>query len=68
MGFNTRTGSVQVTWVYDSQFSAGDDPNEYYGTTVRYKIVVIPESQRKANPDLDLTNYEAVKATFHLKD
>ena len=68
MGFATFTNTVQVTWFYDSSLSAGDDPNQHYGVNVKYKVVVIPPSQRLANPDLDLTNYEQVKARFSLED
>ncbi len=68
MGYITSAGTVKVTWVYDSSLSSGNDPNAYYSANVKCKVVVVPEAQRKANPDLDLTDYEAVKATFHLKD
>lgn len=68
MGFITVAGTVEVTWFYDNPLSSGSDPNAFYGTTVYYKVVVIPPAERKANPNLDLNNYEAVKAAFHLKD
>lgn len=68
MGFNTNSNNVQVNWVYDSSFSSGDDPNDYYGTQVRCKVVVIPPAERKANPNIDLTDYEAVKKAYHLED
>jgi hypothetical protein len=68
MGFSSSAGSVQVTWVYDSSFSSGSDPNAYYSTSVRYKIVVIPKEERIANPNVNLNDYNAVKAAFHLKD
>jgi hypothetical protein len=68
MGFITGIGKVKITWFYDSSLSDGIDPNAYYGTTVKYKIVLIPLADRKANPDLDLTDYEAVKKRFHLAD
>jgi hypothetical protein len=32
------------------------------------KVLAIESSARKANPNLDWSNYEAVKAAFHLKD
>jgi hypothetical protein len=64
MGFNTSLGKVQVTWVYDSSLSQGNDPNTYYSTNVQFKVVVIPPAVRKANPDLDLKNYDAVKIRF----
>lgn len=67
MGFLTSAGRVEVTWFYDGT-SSGSDPNAYYSTNVQCKVVVIPESERKANPDIDLTNYEQVKARFKLAD
>ena len=68
MGFNTSNGNVQVTWVYDTSFSSGDDPNVFYSITVQYKIVVIPPAERLANPNVNLLDYNAVKAAYHLED
>ena len=68
MGFNTNVGIVQVTWVYDSSLSSGDNPNVYYSSTVRCKVVVIPPAMKLANPDLDIKDYEAVKKRFKLKE
>jgi hypothetical protein len=68
MGFSVGTGTVQINWVYNTSASAGIDPNEYYGTTVQYKVVVISSAARKANPDLDLKDYEAVKEAFDVKE
>jgi hypothetical protein len=68
MGFNTSAGTVQVTWVYDSSLSNGSDPNAFYSTTVQYKIVVIPPSARQANPNVNLKDYNAVKAAFQLQN
>jgi hypothetical protein len=68
MGFNTSVGFVQVTWFYDTSLSSGDDPNTFFGTTIRCKVVVIPPSMKLANPDLDLKDYEMVKKRFKLKD
>jgi hypothetical protein len=68
MGFSNSIGNVQVTWIYDNSLSSGSDPNTYYGTSVRYKIVVIPPAERKANPNLNVRDYNAVKKAFNLKD
>lgn len=68
MGFNTGVGLVQVTWVYDTSLSSGDNPNVYYGSTIRCKVVVIPPAAKRANPDLDIKDYEAVKKRFKLKE
>lgn len=34
----------------------------------RFKVVAVASSARIANPNVDYTNYEEVKATFNLKD
>jgi hypothetical protein len=67
MNFLTSAGTVEVRWFYDGT-SAGSDPNAYYSATIQCKVVVIPQSVRLANPDLDVTNYNAVKTRFDLKD
>lgn len=67
MGFVYDPGTVEVTWMYDGT-SAGSDPNTYYGTTVRCKVVVVPSAARLANPDIDWNDYEEVKERFDLKD
>lgn len=68
MGFNTSVGNVQVTWIYDSSLSTGDNPNIYYGVTVQCKAVVIPKAAKAAHPNINLNNYSEVKATFNLED
>lgn len=68
MGFNTSVGHVQVTWIYDSSLSSGDNPNIYYGVTVQCKVVVIPKAAKEAHPNVDLNNYNEVKTIFKLKD
>jgi hypothetical protein len=67
MGFLYDPGTVEVTWMYDGT-SMGSDPNTYYGTTVKCKVVVVPSTARLANPNLDWNDYEQVKRRFHLKD
>ncbi|HTF06238.1 MAG TPA: hypothetical protein VK826_19540 [Bacteroidia bacterium] len=67
IGFLYAAGTVEVTWLYDGA-SSGDDPNTYYGTTVKCKVVVVPSSLREANPDLNWDNYAAVKAALQLED
>ncbi|HWY11187.1 MAG TPA: hypothetical protein VN026_07680 [Bacteroidia bacterium] len=68
MGFNTSAGLVQVTWDCNSTVSIGSDPNAIFSTTVQIKIVTIPPSARKANPNLDWNNYSEVKQKLNLKD
>jgi hypothetical protein len=66
MGFNTSIGQVQVTWIYDSSLSSGDNPNIYYGVTTQYKVVVIPKGAKAAHPDVNLNNYSEVKKAFNI--
>lgn len=66
MGFTSSSGSVQVTWVYDSSLSSGSDPNAYYGTTIKCKVVVIPSAMRKTK--VNHKNYKEVKTSYSLKD
>ncbi len=68
MNFSTGVGEVQITWFYDTSLSAGNDPNAFYGTAVQYKVVIIPPAARKANPNLDWSNYDAVKTQFNLSN
>lgn len=68
MGFNTSINRVQVTWIYDSSLSQGDNPNVYYGVTVQCKVVVIPKAAKAAHPNVDLNNYNEVKKIFKLLD
>lgn len=59
--FQHATGQVRVYVA----LSDDSDPGSYSST---FKLVCIPSSARKAHPDLNLTDYEEVKKTFHLKD
>ena len=52
-------------WVDNS--TGGDTYPELDGPR-EIKIVIIPQAQRLAEPDLDLTNYQEVKRVFNLKD
>ncbi len=67
MGFNTGINNVQVTWIYNG-LGLGSSPNSFYTATLRIKVVVIPPSVRKANPDIDYNNYNEVSTTFNLKE
>lgn len=68
MGFNTSSGNVQITWVYDSSLSSGSNPNVYYATTVKFKVVVIPPAIIKQYPNINLNNYNEVMKTFNIKE
>ena len=65
MSFITQPGLIEIDWVHEGG-TLGSDPNSYYLATCRFKVVVIPPSARKEN--VDLTNYEAVKAAYDLKE
>jgi hypothetical protein len=64
MGYSTSVNSVQVLWDYNG-IGIGENPNAFFGITSLFKVVIIPPA-RKANPDLDLTNYKEVKKRFNL--
>jgi hypothetical protein len=66
MGFVCNVGNVQVTWFYDSSLSSGKDPNTYYSTVVKYKVVVIPPSMKQKG--VNVNNYEEVRGAYSLKD
>jgi hypothetical protein len=68
MGCISSVGNVRITWFYDSSLSSGDNPNVYYGTTVKLKVVVIPVAAKIINPNIDYKNYEEVRAAFHLQN
>jgi hypothetical protein len=68
MGFVSYNGNVQVTWFYDSSLSSGSDPNAYYGTTIRCKVVVVPPAMKKKYGYVNMKNYDQVKQTFNLID
>ena len=65
MGFRYASGLVEVNWMYDGT-SSGDDPNTYYSTIVKCKVVIVPSSARMANPNLDWNSYEDVCNRFGL--
>lgn len=67
MGFRYTPGLVEVTWLYDG-LGSGDDPNTYYNTNVKCKVVIVPSSARKANPDINWDNYEDVRQRFGLNE
>lgn len=60
-------GSVELRWEYNG-IGNGSNPNTYYSTTVKAKVVVIPSARVIQNPNLNLKDYEAVKKAFDLRD
>lgn len=68
MGFTTYPGIVRVNWYYNTSLFDGIDPNDYYNTNVKIKVVVIPPAALALHPEVDLRNYEQVKTVFKIKD
>ena len=64
MGFVCSNDTVQVTWVYDSSLSSGSNPNAYYNTTIKCKVVVIPPAMIK--PNINPCNYNEVQQAYGL--
>jgi len=62
-GYNTNLIFIDVM---DSDFYTSD-PGVVYGV-IYLKVVTIAGSVMRDHPDLDLTNYSLVKATFNLND
>ena len=63
--FVFTTGTVTIYAMgYDD--SGSPSPSDFDGTVVR--IVAIAASNRAANPDVNLNDYNAVKKAFKLKD
>ncbi|MES2285436.1 MAG: hypothetical protein V4547_07085 [Bacteroidota bacterium] len=67
MGYITSVGTVEITWVFNGA-GTGNSPNAFFSATSLFKVVVIPPAAIVANPDLDLNNYNAVKAKFNIAD
>lgn len=59
--FAYSTNNIEIIYQDDDGLS----PNP---GMITFKVVAIASSARLANPSVDYTNYEEVKATFNLKD
>lgn len=75
--YPTGTGSANYSesWIFSYQLNNlvldmqdSDFFTQAPTSTVFVKVVAVASAGRKANPDLDWTNYSAVKAAFDLKD
>jgi len=65
LNFSFKVGSVTIiTNGFDD--TGSPNPSDYNGLVVR--IVAISTASRKANPNVDLKNYNAVKEAFNIKD
>jgi len=62
--FTFGTGSLTVV----VQNTDNSDPIANIPLPARYKLVVIPSAARRANPEVDLMNYQEVKSFYQLKD
>ena len=67
MNFITAVGDIEVRWEYNG-IGSGSSPTSIYGTASQFKVVVIPPAVKKANPNVDLNNYNEVKEAFELND
>jgi hypothetical protein len=67
MNYLTTVNLVEVRWTYNG-IGNGNSPNTELngGSPVQIKVVVIPPALKKANPDVDLNDYKAVKSRFGL--
>lgn len=61
---STYDKGVSIFWT-ESDFYLGED---YRPETHRFKIVVIAAAMYNARPDVDYSNYEAVKVAYQLAD
>ena len=68
MGFSSSVGKVQVTWFYDTSTSKGEDPNTYYSTNIKFKVVVIPASSKNKSKNNEFKNYQEVKYKYDIID
>lgn len=67
MNYITSIGQVEVDWEYNG-VGSGSSPVTIYGATSMFKVVVIPPAAKKANPNINLNDYNEVKKAFDLKD
>lgn len=66
--FDYEIAVGQIALYFDGYDNSGSPGASALNGIVTVRLVAIPASARKANPGLDLKNYPAVKAAFHLKD
>lgn len=59
---STYRNGVSIFWT-ENDFYDGNRPEEHY-----FKIVVIAASYYNARPDVDYSDYEAVKEAFQIKE
>lgn len=67
MNFVTTVGNVEIRWYYNG-IGIGDTPDQEFGKTVSFKVVIIPPGAKKANPDVDMNNYQEVKEAYNIAD
>ncbi len=65
MGFVTQQGAVEVQWTYNG-VGNGSSPTSFFGTTLKFKVVVIPAS--KIKPGLNTQNFYELKTEYNLNE
>lgn len=65
MSFVTEAGAVEVQWTYNG-VGNGSSPNTFFGTTLKFKVVVIPAS--KIKPGLDTKDFNEIKKEYNLSN
>lgn len=66
--FNFEIGVGQVFIDFDGYDSSGSPGASALNGVFTIRMVAIPSSERKANPNVNLLDYNAVKAAYHLED
>ena len=66
--FNFEVAVGQVTVTFDGFDNTGSPGAAALNGVFTIRMVAIPSSVRIANPNVNLKDYNAVKAAFHLKD
>ena len=65
MSFVTESGVVEVQWTYNG-VGNGSSPNTFFGTTLKFKVVVIPAS--KIRPEINTKDFNEIKKEYNLSN
>jgi len=68
MNYNTQANYVTIQWVDNTNGSTvGSDPCTTLGLSfISFKVVTIPPAARRANPNVNIHDFEAIKKAFKL--
>lgn len=66
--FNFEVAVGQVRLAFDGYDSFGSPGASALNGIFTIRMIAIPSSERKANPNINLRDYEAVKKAYHLED